>query len=130
MSGRNDGYETPAGTFELDIHMDKAKNVKKTALRLIRCLFKQKGKLLLIILSILAGSLFEILSPRVLGIAINEIYEGVKNTAANAAPFRVSFETLGTVLLTLLGLYLLQSVCSLIRQMTMTTVSQKLTLSL
>lgn len=130
MSGRNDGYEEPAGTFELDIHMDKAKNVKKTAFRLIRCLFRQKGKLLLIILSILAGSLFEILSPRVLGIAINEIYEGVKNTAANAAPFRVSFETLGTVLLTLLGLYLLQSVCSLIRQMTMTTVSQKLTLSL
>ena len=130
MSGRNDGYEEPAGAFEPDIHMDKAKNTKKTTLRLIRCLFRQKGKLLSVVLSILAGSLFEILSPRVLGIAINEIYEGVKNTAANAAPFRVSFETLGTVLLTLLGLYLLQSVCSLIRQMTMTTVSQKLTLSL
>ena len=111
-------------------YMDKAKNTKKTTLRLIRCLFRQKGKLLSVVLSILAGSLFEILSPRVLGIAINEIYEGVKNTAANAAPFRVSFETLGTVLLTLLGLYLLQSVCSLIRQMTMTTVSQRLTLSL
>ena len=130
MSGRNDGYEEPAGAFEPDIHMDKAKNTKKTTLRLIRCLFRQKGKLLSVVLSILAGSLFEILSPRVLGIAINEIYEGVKNTAANAAPFRVSFETLGTVLLTLLGLYLLQSVCSLIRQMTMTTVSQRLTLSL
>jgi ATP-binding cassette subfamily B protein len=130
MSGRNDVYEEPAGVFEPDINMEKAKNTKKTTLRLIRCLFRQKWKLLLVIISILAGSLFEILSPRVLGIAINEIYEGVKNTAAAAGPFRVSFETLGTVLFTLLGLYLLQSVFSFIRQMTMTTVSQKLTLSL
>ena len=130
MSGRNDVYEEPAGVFEPDINMEKAKNTKKTTLRLIRCLFRQKWKLLLVIISILAGSLFEILSPRVLGIAINEIYEGVKNTAAAAGPFRVSFETMGTVLFTLLGLYLLQSVFSFIRQMTMTTVSQKLTLSL
>ena len=48
----------------------------------------------------------------------------------NGAPFRVSFGTMGAVLLTLLGLYLLQSVFSLIQQMTMTTVSQTLTLSL
>ncbi|MCR5088222.1 MAG: ABC transporter ATP-binding protein/permease [Oscillospiraceae bacterium] len=130
MSGRNDVYEELAGVFEPDINMEKAKNTKKTTLRLIRCLFRQKWKLLLVIISILAGSLFEILSPRVLGIAINEIYEGVKNTAAAAGPFRVSFETLGMVLFTLLGLYLLQSVFSFIRQMTMTTVSQKLTLSL
>ena len=130
MSGRNDVYKEQASVFEPDINMEKAKNVRKTTLRLIRCLLRQKGKLLLVIISILAASLFEILSPRVLGIAINEIYEGVKNTAVNSGQFRVSFETMGMVPLTLLGLYLLQSVFSFIQQMTMTTVSQKLTLSL
>lgn len=130
MSDRNDLREGLAGAFDSDISIDKAKDSKKTALRLLRCLLKQKWKLLLVAISILAGSLFEILSPRVLGIAINEIYEGVKNAALRAEPFRVSFETLGTVLISLLGLYLLQSVFSFIQQTTMTTASQKLTLSL
>ena len=110
--------------------LEKARNSRKTTLRLLRYLMRQRWKLLLVIISILAASLFEILSPKVLGIAINEIYEGVKEAARNAGPFRVSFNTLGMVLLTLLGLYLLQSAFSFVQQLTMTTVSQKLTLSL
>ncbi len=110
--------------------IEKARNSGKTTLRLLRYLMKQKWKLFLVFFSILASSLFEILSPKVLGVAINEIYEGVKNAAQHSAPFRVSFETLGTVILTLLALYLLQSVFSFVKQMTMATVTQKLTLSL
>ncbi len=130
MSDRNDVHEEQASAFDLDFNVEKAKNSQKTTLRLVRYLSKQKWKLLLVIISVIASSLFEILSPKVLGIAINEIFEGVKNAAVNAAPFRVSFQTLGTVLLALLGLYLLQSVFSYIQQMTMATVSQTLTLSL
>lgn len=110
--------------------LEKARDSRKTILRLLSYLMKQKWKLLLVVFSILASSLFEILSPKVLGIAINEIYAGVKNAVVHSEPFRVSFETLGFVLLTLLGLYLLQSVFSFVQQMTMATVTQKLTLSL
>ena len=130
MSDRNDTNEVQAGAFGHDIDIEKARDSKKTALRLARYLLRQKWKLLLVVVSILLSALFEILSPKVLGAAINEIYEGVRNAVQNGAPFRVSFGTMGTVLLTLLGLYLLQSVFSLIQQMTMTTVSQTLTLSL
>lgn len=108
---------------------EKAKNAKKTTFRLLRYLLRQRWKFILVIICILACSLFEILSPKVLGMAINDIYEGVKN-AVHGEPFRVSFDTMGTVLLSLLGLYLLQSVFSFIKGRTMATVSQNLTLSL
>ena len=124
MSDRNDVYENQT------VNIEKAKNSPKTVLRLIRYFLRQKWKVLLVIISIIASSLFGILSPKVLGIAINEIYEGVKNAALHGGHFRVSFETLGTVLITLLGLYLLQSFFSFIQGMTMTVVSQTLTLSL
>lgn len=130
MSGRNEFYEEQTGTFDPAFNMEKANHSIKTSLRLARCLFRQKWKLLLVVFSILASALFEILSPKVLGTAINEIYNGVKNAAVNGAAFRVNYETMGSVLLTLLGLYLLQSVFSFIQQRTMTTVSQRLSLSL
>ncbi len=130
MSERIDVHENQADVFGPDITIEKAKNSRKTILRLMSCLLKQKWKLLLVVICIFASSLFEIFSPKVLGIAINEIYEGVRNAALNAKPFRVGFENLGAVLSALLGLYFLQSVFSYIQQMTMTTVSQTLTLSL
>ena len=130
MSDRNEFYEEQTSAFDPDFNIEKAKNSRKTALRLARCLFRQKWNLLLVIFSILAGSLFEILSPKVLGTAIDEIYNGVKNAAVQGTPFRVNYETMGIVLFTLLGLYFLQSVFSFIQQRTMTTVSQTLTLSL
>lgn len=109
---------------------EKAKDTKKTTIRMFRYLLRQRWRLLLILISILASSLFGILSPRVLGMAINEIYEGIRNVGQNGGVFRVNFDTMGTLLLTLLALYLLQSVFSFIQQLTMTTVSQKITLSL
>lgn len=110
--------------------VEKAKDTKKTTIRMFRYLLRQRWKLLLVVISILASSLFGILSPKVLGKAINEIYEGVRNVVQSGGVFRVNFDTMGTLLLTLLALYLLQSVFSFIQQLTMTTVSQKFTLSL
>lgn len=130
MSDRNEFYEEQRGAFDPDFDIEKAKYSQKTTLRLVRCLLGQKWRIFLVVFSILASSLFEILSPKVLGTAINEIYNGVKNAAVHGTAFRVNYETMGIVLLTLLGLYLLQSVFSFIQQRTMTTASQKLTLSL
>lgn len=130
MNEMNDVYEERSEHYSADLNIEKAKDPKTTALRLMRCLLKQKSALLIVVISILIGSLFEIVSPRVLGIAINEIYEGVKKAALNGEQFSVSLKTLGTVLVLLLVLYLLRSAFSFIQQMTMTTVSRKLTLSL
>ena len=130
MSDRNDVHEELPFFSEHEFDTEKAKDSRRTTLRLMRYLLRQRWKLLLVMISILVSSLFEIFAPKVLGTAINEISEGIKNAAVSGAAFHVSIRTMGTVLFTLLALYLLQSVFSFIQHKTMTTVSQNLTLSL
>ncbi len=130
MSMEKDTRETTVDTFDNDMSAERAKNVKGTALRLLKKLMEQKWKLLVIVLSIIVSSLFNILSPKVMGIAINDIFDGVKNAVANGQAFQVNLETMGVVLLGLLGLYLLSSLFSYIQQNTMASVSQTLTLTL
>ena len=125
-NSRNANVNQPDEQF----HSDRARNAKGTMARLFKKLLAQKWKLLVIIVCIFISSLFNILSPRVMGIAINEIFLGVQNAFAAGQVFRVNFETLGGVLSVLLGLYLLTSLFSYIQQNTMAGVSQNLTLTL
>ena len=130
MSMEKDTRETTVDTFDDDMSAERAKNAKGTAFRLLKKLMEQKWKLLVIVLSIIVSSLFNILSPKVMGIAINDIFDSVKNALVNGQRFQVNLETMGTVLLGLLGLYLLSSLFSYIQQNTMASVSQTLTLTL
>lgn len=114
MSDRNDVHEELPFFSEHEFDTEKAKDSRRTTLRLMRYLLRQRWKLLLVMISILVSSLFEIFAPKVLGTAINEISEGIKNAAVSGAAFHVSIRTMGTVLFTLLALYLLQSVFSFI----------------
>ena len=130
MSMEKDTRETTADTFDSDMSAERAKNARGTSLRLFKKLMGQKWKILIVVISIIFSSLFNILSPKVMGTAINDIFEGVKNSLANGQKFQVNMETMGTVLLGLLGLYLLSSLFSYIQQNTMASVSQTLTLTL
>ncbi len=130
MSMEKDTRETTVDTFDDDMSAERAKNAKGTALRLFKKLMEQKGKLLVIVINIVVSSLFNILSPKVMGIAINDIYDGIKNALVNGQRFQVNLETMGAVLMGLLGLYLLSSLFSYIQQNTMASVSQTLTLTL
>ena len=130
MSMEKDTRETTVETFDSEMSAERAKNARGTALRLLRKLMEQKWKLLVILLSVIASSLFTILSPKVMGVAINEIFSGVENALANGQRFQVNLETMGAVLLGLLGLYLLSSLFSYVQQNTMAGVSQTLTLTL
>ena len=130
MSMEKDTREAATNSLGDDMSAERAKKVKGTAFRLFKKLMEQKWKLLIIVLSIIISSFFNILSPKVMGIAINEIFDGVKNAVANGQTFQVNPETMGAVLLGLLGLYLLSSLFSYIQQNTMAGVSQTLTLTL
>lgn len=109
---------------------ERARNAKGTALRLLKKLMEQRWKLLVVIVSIIISSVFTVLSPKLIGIAINQIFNGIQSAAAGGGPFRVSFETMGMILLGLAGLYLLSSLFSFIQQNTMAGISQTLSLSL
>lgn len=129
MSMEKDTHETEVYDFG-DEGMEKAKNVKGTSFRLLKKLLEQKWKLILVFVSIIIGSVFNILSPKLLGVAINQIFDGIQEKAKSGGYFQVNFETMGAVLLSLLGLYLCSSLFSYIQQNTMASVSQTLSLGL
>lgn len=130
MSQKDEILEIQTNDFGDGYSVDKAKNSKKTSRRLIKRLMQQKWKLLIVFISIVISSAFMILSPKVVGVAINQIFDGIRTSSASGRSFTVSFETMGAVLSVLLGLYLLESLFHYIQQNTMASVSQTLSLSL
>lgn len=104
----------------------KVKNVKGTTARLIKQLLHQKWKLIVVFISVLLESIFTLASPLVIGQAINLIYDGI--TFGHS--FEINFNTLGSIVLTLLVLYLFSAIFSYLQQFIMADVAQKLALSL
>jgi ATP-binding cassette subfamily B protein len=107
-------------------HAEKAKNAKGTAARLLKQLFQQKWKLIAVFVSVLFSSAFTLAAPMVIGQAINLIYEGITSGRA----FEVNSSTLGSIMLTLLTLYLFSAVFSYVQQFIMAGVAQNLALAL
>lgn len=130
MSERNESQEMQSNTFGDDYSTEKAKDSRKTAHLLLKNLMRQKWKLLLVFVSTIAASAFGLLAPKVMGNAINHIWDGIQAAIQNGGKFSVNFETMGAILLLLLGLYLLQSLFIFVQQKTMASVSQTLTLHL
>ena len=130
MSRNDELRETQSNDFTDEYIVVKANDSKKNAFRLIKRLAQQKWKLLIVFISIAISSVFMILSPKVMGVAINQIFDGIQTAAKTGGNFTVNFETMGVILSVLFGLYLLESLFSYIQQNTMASVSQTLSLSL
>ncbi len=130
MSRNDELRETKSNDFTDEYSAEKANDSKKTAFRLIKRLAQQKWKLLIVFISIVISSVFMILSPKVMGVAVNQIFDGIQTAAKTGGNFTVNFETMGVILSVLFGLYLLESLFSYIQQNTMASVSQTLSLSL
>jgi ATP-binding cassette subfamily B protein len=98
--------------------VEKPKDAKTATRRLLGLLAPHRNALLLIFALALAGSLFGVLGPKILGDATTLIVNGMGQGA-------VDFGALGRLLLFLLGLYVLSSVFGWLQQYLMAVVSQK-----
>ena len=126
MNEHNESREMQSNVSGDDYSTEKV----KTTYRLFQSLMEQKRKLILVLVSTIAASAFGLLSPKVMGTAINRIWDGIKSVRQSGGRFNVNFETIGVILILLLVLYLLQSLFIFIQQITMSSVSQTLTLHL
>lgn len=126
MSMERDNLENDVFHMLDNMPAGKAKNVKGTAARLLKQLYRQKWQLIAAFVCILFGSAFTLAAPLIIGQAINLIYEGI----ISGRPFEVNVGTLGNIMLTLLTLYLFSAVFSYLQEFTLAGVAQKLTLSL
>ena len=105
---------------------EKAKDFKGTTKKLIgQYLSKYKIGLIIVIIFAVGSTIFSIIGPKILGNATTEIYNGLANKLYGTGG--IDFRKIGTILLTLLGLYVLSALFSFIQGLTMTRISQKLT---
>ena len=79
----------------------------------------------MVILFAIGSTIFAIVGPKILGNATTEIFNGIVDKIGGGSG--IDFGKIGKILLTLLGLYVLSAVFSLIQGFTMTTITQKIT---
>lgn len=112
------------------ISAEKAKDAKGTSLRLLRCLLPQRKKLVVVVIAAVIGCVLTMAAPLIIGMAIDIIYNGVRDSITTGVAFQVNFNSMGLIAIILLAVYLLNSLCSYLQQNLMASVSQMLTLSL
>ena len=119
----------PMGNPRRNMSTVKAKDFKKTTMKLIRdYLSKYKLALIIVMIFAIGSTIFTIVGPKILGNATTEIFNGIVSKISGGSG--VDFGKVGTILLTLLGLYILSAIFSFVQGFTMTGVSQKLTYKL
>ncbi|MFC0216007.1 ABC transporter ATP-binding protein [Paenibacillus chartarius] len=97
---------------------EKPKDFKGTLRRLTRYLKPRQGALLVVLITALLSTLFNVISPKLLGDATSSIFESFVNRTG------IHYAYLLRLTLILGGLYLLSSLFSFIQQYIMTSVSQ------
>ena len=105
---------------------EKPKDFKETTKKLLKnYLAKYKIPIVMVILFAIGSTIFAIVGPKILGNATTEIFNGIVDKIGGGSG--IDFGKIGKILLTLLGLYALSAVFSLVQGFTMTTITQKIT---
>ena len=109
--------------------IEKANDFKGTTKKLIKnYLSEYKIALIIVMVFAIGSTIFSIVGPKILGNATTEIFNGIVNKLSGGSG--IDFGKILNILLTLLALYLLSALFSLIQGFTMTSVAQKLTYKL
>lgn len=106
--------------------LDKAKDFKGTTKKLIKnYLSKYKIGLIIVFIFAVGSTIFSIVGPKILGNATTEIFNGLVNKLSGNGG--IDFGKVGSILVTVLALYVISAIFSFIQGFTMTQIAQKLT---
>lgn len=104
---------------------EKAKDLKGTALKMFKYMGSYKPALLFVVIFAIAGTIFNIVGPKILGNATTEVFNGVISMFSGGEG--INFAKLGEILLFLLGLYVISSLFMFVQGLIMTNITQKIT---
>ena len=107
---------------------EKAKDFKGSMAKLFRYMERYKFRFMLMFVFAVAGTVFNIVGPKILGKATTELFNGL--VAKVNGTGGIDFEKIGMILLFTLGLYLVSACFSLIQGFVMTGISNDVTYSL
>src|SRR5579863_10721093 len=114
--------------------VEKAKDFKGTAIRLLGYFLPEKFRLVIILCTAIIGTVFNIVGPKILGLATTKLFDGLiakyEAFAHHLSAPSIDFGYIGTVLLILLGLYVISAIFIYIQQYIMAGVAQRTMYSL
>lgn len=102
---------------------EKAKNFKGTMRQLIAYMRPYYAKIILAMLFAVAGTIFMIVGPKILGKATTALAQGFMDKVTGVGG--IDFDYILTIILFLLGLYVLSAIFSFVQQYIMSGVTQK-----
>lgn len=120
---RNMGRRGPGGHGGM-MPGEKAKDFKGTTRKILSYIGRYKIAIVLVMISAVAGTVFNIVGPKVLSKATTEIFNGLVSKVSGGAG--IDFHKIGVILLILLGLYCVSALFSFIQGYIMSGISQKL----
>ena len=125
VPGKGPGRGGPRGMQPVE----KAKDFKGTLKILIKdYLSHYKIGLLIVIVFSIASTIFSIVGPKIMGNATTEIFNGIVGKISGGEG--INFNNIQKILITLVVLYAISALFSIIQGLTMTQISQKLTYKL
>ncbi|GCE46043.1 ATP-binding cassette subfamily B protein [Thermosporothrix hazakensis] len=122
------GHGGPWGGMGMPVQ--KAKDFKGTVKRLSRYLLPQKYLLLVVILAAIISTVFQIVGPKILGMATTKLFEGLILKVKGVPGASVDFDGIFRILLTLGILYVISSLFNYIQQFIMAGMAQKIVFTL
>ncbi len=123
--GGRPGGMGPWGSGAMGMPVEKARNFKGTLYRLLGYFKPQKYLLLAVLVTAVIGSVFNIVGPKILGLATTRLFEGLLLKLRGVPGATVDFNYIARVLLILGGLYIISAVFMYIQQYIMAGVAQK-----
>ncbi|ANU16376.1 ABC transporter [Planococcus maritimus] len=103
---------------------EKAKDFKGTFRRLVSYLKPRRKKLAAVFFVAILSTVFAIVGPKIMGMAITELFEGAYGQLQGVPGGGIDFGVIGQILSVLAGLYVFSSLFSYLQQYMMSTVAQ------
>jgi ATP-binding cassette subfamily B multidrug efflux pump len=113
----------PMGWGGMGMPVQKPKDFKRTLARLLRYFGPVRYQLLAVIVAAVIGTIFNVVGPKILGLATTKLFQGVLLKSRGAGS--VDFGYIGHILLILMGLYLISACFQYVQQYLMANVAQK-----
>lgn len=123
--GKNNGFSGGHRGNSIVMAAPKAKDFKKTVIRLLEYLGKYKTALLIVFILAVISTVLSILGPIILGKGTDRLVEGVMLASSNRGS--VDFEAIGKIMIVLAVLYILSSVFLYIQGYVVSGIADKLT---
>ncbi len=109
----------------LGVPMQKAKNFQGTLRRLLEYVRPHRAGLAVVIVAGAIGTVFQVLGPKILGLAITKIFEGFVAKSMRIPGAAIDFDYVARILVWLIGLYLVANAFQYLMQYLMANVAQK-----